>query len=41
MELSEDIKNELDIRLEILEKENTELYSWEEVKVRLKALRTI
>jgi putative addiction module component (TIGR02574 family) len=39
LEIADDIKNELDIRLENLENGKTELYSWEEIKMHLKTIR--
>ncbi|RZJ74237.1 MAG: addiction module protein [Flavobacterium sp.] len=37
--LSEEVKKELDIRLEDLESGKSELYSWDEVKAHIKKLR--
>ena len=39
IELTNDIKNELDRRLQIIEEGKTEYYSWNEVKNRLKEIR--
>jgi putative addiction module component (TIGR02574 family) len=39
IEIADEIKNELDIRLDNLEKGETELYFWEEVKMHLKSIR--
>ncbi len=39
LEISEDVKRELDIRIQNLEEGKTELYSWDEVKAHLKSLR--
>lgn len=39
LELSDEIKQELDIRLDRLERGETQLYTWEEVKSRIKSLR--
>ena len=39
IEISDEVKNELDIRLQILEEGKTELYTWEEVKNHLKSIR--
>lgn len=39
LEVSDELKNELDIRLQILEEGKTELYTWEEVKNHLKSIR--
>ncbi|WP_406844601.1 addiction module protein [Flavobacterium soyae] len=39
LEISDDIKKELDIRIQNLEEGKTELYSWDEVKAHLKSLR--
>jgi putative addiction module component (TIGR02574 family) len=39
LEIGDEIKNELDIRLENLEKGKTELYTLEEVKMHLKSIR--
>ncbi len=39
LEISNAIKNELDIRLENLQNGKSELYTWEEIKLRLKAIR--
>ncbi len=39
LEISDAIKNELDIRLENLQNGKSELYTWEEIKLRLKAIR--
>ncbi|WP_395054162.1 addiction module protein [Flavobacterium sp.] len=39
IELSQEIKNELDIRLKNLEEGKTELYTWNEVKNHLKQNR--
>ena len=37
--LSEEVKKELDIRLDNLENGKSELYSWDEVKAHIKKLR--
>jgi putative addiction module component (TIGR02574 family) len=39
LEVSEDVKRELDIRIKNLEDGNSELYTWEEVKKHLKTIR--
>lgn len=39
LELSDEVKRELDIRLKNLEEGKTQLYSWEEVKAHLKSIR--
>lgn len=39
VELSDEIKNELDYRLHIMEEGKTEYYSWNEVKKHLKEIR--
>ncbi|UWY28860.1 addiction module protein [Flavobacterium sp. TR2] len=39
LEISDEVKKELDIRIQNLEEGKTELYSWEEVKAHLKSLR--
>lgn len=39
LEISEDVKRELDIRIKNLEEGKTELYTWEEVKNHLKTIR--
>jgi len=39
LEISDDVKRELDIRIQNLEQGKTELYSWDEVKAHLKSLR--
>ncbi|AWH84151.1 addiction module protein [Flavobacterium album] len=39
LELSDEIKQELDIRLDRLERGETQLYTWDEVKSRIKGLR--
>ncbi|WP_298116558.1 addiction module protein [Flavobacterium sp.] len=39
IELSDEIKNELDNRLHIIEEGKTEYYSWNEVKNHLKEVR--
>jgi putative addiction module component (TIGR02574 family) len=39
IELSDEIKNELDHRLHIIEEDKTEYYSWNEVKNHLKEIR--
>lgn len=39
VEISEELKNELDIRLKNFEEGNSEFYSWDEVKAHLKSLR--
>ena len=39
LELSDELKKELDIRLQNLEEGKSELYSWDEVKNHLKSIR--
>jgi putative addiction module component (TIGR02574 family) len=39
LEISDEIKKELDIRLQNLEEGKSELYSWEAVKAHLKTIR--
>ncbi|MXO06570.1 MULTISPECIES: addiction module protein [Flavobacterium] len=39
LEISDEVKKELDIRIQNLEEGKTELYTWEEVKAHLKSLR--
>jgi putative addiction module component (TIGR02574 family) len=39
LELSDELKRELDIRLRNLEEGKTELYSWDEVKNHLRSIR--
>ncbi len=39
LEISDELKKELDIRLKNLEEGKTELYSWDEVKSYLKSIR--
>ena len=39
LEISDDVKKELDLRLKNLEEGKTELYSWDEVKTHLKSIR--
>jgi putative addiction module component (TIGR02574 family) len=39
LEISEELKRELDIRLQNLEEGKTELYTWDEVKKHLKSIR--
>lgn len=39
LELSDEVKRELDIRLKNFEEGKTQLYSWEEVKAHLKSIR--
>lgn len=39
LEVSDEIKNELDIRLKNLEEGKTKLYTWQEVKAHIKTLR--
>jgi putative addiction module component (TIGR02574 family) len=39
LEISDDVKKELDIRLQNLEEGKTELYTWDEVKNHLKSIR--
>ena len=39
LEISDDVKNELDIRIKNLEEGKTELYTWDEVKSHLKSIR--
>lgn len=38
IEISDDLKNELDIRLQNYEEGKSELYTWEEVKTHLKSI---
>lgn len=37
--VSDDVKKELDIRIQNLEEGKTELYTWDEVKAHLRSLR--
>ena len=39
LEISDEVKRELDIRIRNLEEGKTELYTWEEVKSHLKSIR--
>jgi len=39
LDISDDVKNELDIRIKNLEEGKTELYTWDEVKSHLKNIR--
>ncbi|MGL2992451.1 addiction module protein [Flavobacterium sp. TSSA_36] len=39
LEISDEIQKELDIRLQNLEEDKSELYSWESVKSHLKTIR--
>ncbi|WP_348825598.1 addiction module protein [Flavobacterium aestuarii] len=39
IEISDEVERELDIRIKNLEEGKTELYTWEEVKNHLKAIR--
>lgn len=39
LELTDEVKKELDIRLDKLENGETQLYTWDEVKARLKNIR--
>ena len=39
IELSDDVKKELDYRLSLAEEDKTEYYTWDEVKAHLKSLR--
>ena len=39
LEISDDVKRELDIRIKNLEEGKTELYTWDEVKNHLKTIR--
>jgi putative addiction module component (TIGR02574 family) len=39
LEISDAVKNELDIRIKNLEEGKTELYTWDEVKNHLKSIR--
>lgn len=39
IEISDEVKKELDLRLENLENGKTELYTWDEVKKHLKSIR--
>lgn len=39
LEISDDVKRELDSRIQNLEGGKTELYTWDEVKAHLKSLR--
>ncbi|GEC73401.1 putative addiction module component, TIGR02574 family [Flavobacterium flevense] len=41
LEISDEVKRELDIRIQNLEEGKTELYTWEEVKNHLKAIRSV
>ena len=39
LEISDDVKRELDIRIKNLEEGKSELYTWDEVKNHLKSIR--
>ena len=39
LEVSDDVKMELDIRIQNLEEGKTELYTWDEVKAHLRSIR--
>lgn len=39
LEISDELKKELDIRLQNFEDEKSELYTWDEVKKHLKSIR--
>lgn len=39
LEISEEVKKELDIRIQNLEEGKTQLYTWEEIKNHLKSIR--
>lgn len=39
LDISDEVKKELDIRLKNLEEGNTQLYTWDEVKSHIKSLR--
>lgn len=39
LEISDDVKRELDSRIQNLEEEKTELYTWDEVKTHLRSIR--
>lgn len=39
LEISDNVKRELDIRIQNLEEGKTELYTWDEVKAHLKSIR--
>ncbi|OOG63797.1 addiction module protein [Flavobacterium sp. A45] len=39
LEISDDVKRELDVRIKNLEDGKTELYTWDEVKNHLKSIR--
>ncbi|WP_269226530.1 addiction module protein [Flavobacterium eburneipallidum] len=41
LEISDELKAELDIRLQNLEEGKTELYTWDEVKNHLKSIRNV
>ena len=41
LEISDELKIELDIRLKNLEEGKTELYTWDEVKRHLKSIRNV
>jgi putative addiction module component (TIGR02574 family) len=41
LEISDELKQELDIRLQNLEEGKTELYTWDEVKMHLKSIRNV
>lgn len=41
LEISDELKIELDIRLKNLEEGKTELYTWDEVKKHLKSIRNV
>ena len=39
LELSDEVKKELDVRLKKIEEGKTDLYTWEEIKAHLKSVR--
>ncbi|MDR7372498.1 addiction module protein [Flavobacterium aquidurense] len=39
LEVSDEVKRELDIRIQNLEEGKTELYTWDEVKAHLRSIR--
>ena len=41
LEISDALKRELDVRLQILEEGKPELYTWDEVKEHLKSIRNV
>lgn len=41
LEISDELKKELDIRLQNFEDGKSELYTWEEIKTHLKSIRNV